>query len=237
MSIIDFHSHILPGADHGSGSVGTSLRQLALMRGANVSAVVATPHFYPQQQRAERFLEKRARCAEELRKALPEDAPAVYLGAEVLVCPGIYEMEGLEKLAIEGTRTLLLEMPTTVWSRELLDTVERLRDGGFHTVMAHIDRYPTTEVQKILARGFAVQLNATAFSGFLGGKKYASYIANGTVCALGSDLHGSDPAGYKPFLKMLKRLGPQADAVFSRTEGLLAGAISLQQKQEMPLPS
>ena len=124
---IDFHAHILPGADHGASRVETSLRQLALMREAGVSAVVATPHFYPHRQTPESFLTKRESAIAALREALPQDAPTVYIGAEVLVCPGIHEMEGLEKLTIEGTNVLLLEMPTTVWDSAILDTVEEIK--------------------------------------------------------------------------------------------------------------
>ena len=228
MARIDFHAHILPGADHGSRNTETSRRQLALMREADISTVVATPHFYPHQQRVESFLRLRDRAATELRQSLLEEAPRILLGAEVLVCPGIHEMEGLEQLAIKGTNVILLEMPTTAWGTALLDTVEEIKAAGFHPVMAHIDRYPPEEVRKLLARGLPVQLNATAFSGLFGGKMYRQMITDGSVCALGSDLHGSNPAGYKPFSKMLKRLGADADAVFSRTEQMLAGAVALQ---------
>lgn len=230
MKRIDFHSHILPGADHGSSSVDISRRQLMLMRNAGVGAVVATPHFYPHQQRPEAFIQIRERTAEELRQELPEGAPLIYVGAEVLVCPGIHAMEGLEQLTVKGTNVLLLEMPTTSWSEALLDTVEEIRAAGFRPVMAHIDRYPMSEVKKLLARGLSVQLNATAFLGLSGGKSYRSLIADGSVLALGSDLHGCEPAEYKPFLKMLKRLGGEADTVFERTAALLQGAIALQEE-------
>ena len=43
--ITDFHSHVLPGADHGSDSVETSERQLELVDGAGIDRVVAAPHF------------------------------------------------------------------------------------------------------------------------------------------------------------------------------------------------
>ena len=39
--ITDFHSHVLPGADHGSDSVETSERQLELLNGAGIDRVVA----------------------------------------------------------------------------------------------------------------------------------------------------------------------------------------------------
>ena len=40
----DFHAHILPGADHGSDGMETSLTQLALAEAAGVDTIIATPH-------------------------------------------------------------------------------------------------------------------------------------------------------------------------------------------------
>ena len=57
--ITDFHSHVLPGADHGSDSVETSERQLELLNGAGIDRVVATPHFYPSDVTVGEFLDLR----------------------------------------------------------------------------------------------------------------------------------------------------------------------------------
>ena len=56
---IDFHSHILPQADHGSDGIETSLAQLALLRDAGVWCLAITPHFYPQEEGVTSFLDKR----------------------------------------------------------------------------------------------------------------------------------------------------------------------------------
>ncbi|MBQ9130083.1 MAG: histidinol-phosphatase, partial [Clostridia bacterium] len=111
MERIDFHSHILPRADHGSDGIETSLAQLALLKEAGVRLVAATPHFYPSEQGVTAFLEKRARCVQELLPHLTKEHPPIVLGAEVLVCPGMEKMEGLESLCAGGGRALLLEMP------------------------------------------------------------------------------------------------------------------------------
>ena len=62
--IIDFHSHILPGVDHGSKSLDTSLSQLKLMEKMGIDVAVATSHFYPHREEIDAFLEKRERAAE-----------------------------------------------------------------------------------------------------------------------------------------------------------------------------
>ena len=57
---IDFHAHLLPGADHGSDSLATSLRQVALAQEAGIGLLIATPHFYPRLESPGAFLERRA---------------------------------------------------------------------------------------------------------------------------------------------------------------------------------
>ena len=58
--MIDLHSHILPGVDDGSESVEMSCAMLNELQKQGVETVVATPHFYPQQDTPERFLRRRA---------------------------------------------------------------------------------------------------------------------------------------------------------------------------------
>ena len=109
--MIDFHSHILPSIDDGSKDVEMSLQMVALLQKQGVDTVCATSHFYATQRSPERFLQRRAEAYEALRAALPEDAPAIRLGAEVLYFPGISHMAALPQLCLEGTKLLLLEMP------------------------------------------------------------------------------------------------------------------------------
>ena len=45
MSIIDFHSHILPGIDDGARNLDTSMAMLEQIREQKVDYMVAAPHF------------------------------------------------------------------------------------------------------------------------------------------------------------------------------------------------
>ena len=51
MSIIDFHSHILPGIDDGARNLDTSMAMLEQIREQKVDYMVATPHFYASKDR------------------------------------------------------------------------------------------------------------------------------------------------------------------------------------------
>ena len=71
---LDYHAHILPGCDHGSDGLETSLKQVAMAASAGVGTVCATPHFYPHKESVEAFLQRRAKTAELLLNNLTENA-------------------------------------------------------------------------------------------------------------------------------------------------------------------
>jgi protein-tyrosine phosphatase len=99
--------------DDGSKRVQESLELLSMLSAQGVDTVIATPHFYANDESVDRFLERRAECYGRLCDALPDGVPKMLLGAEVSYYPGISRLEGLSRLCIEGTDILLLEMPFT----------------------------------------------------------------------------------------------------------------------------
>lgn len=56
---LDYHAHILPGCDHGSDGLATSLKQVEMAASAGVKTICATPHFYPHKESVESFLRRR----------------------------------------------------------------------------------------------------------------------------------------------------------------------------------
>ena len=142
IDIIDFHSHILPGADHGSSSVETSMAQLNMAKNAGVTRLIATPHFYPHRHTLEKFLTRREAAFKALSAQLSDGMPEVVLGAEVLVCPGFENFEGIEQLCISGTNFMLVELPFSNFNEEYAFTVKKIMKKGIEVVLAHVDRYP-----------------------------------------------------------------------------------------------
>ena len=220
----DFHSHILPGADHGSRGIEVSLKQLDLIASYGIKRVVATPHFYPERDNVDSFLERRTECARILKAGMKEGHPDVFLGAEVLVCDGIERMEGLEKLTVFGTNCILLEMPVTKWSETTFETVEAISDMGLVPVMAHIDRYKPKYVEQLLSIGVKAQLNPDAFAGFFNKKNSMRWLSEGRIVALGSDLHGVDEKAYRAFASATRVLGKYATQIENSVKELLKGA-------------
>lgn len=120
---LDYHAHILPGCDHGSDGLATSLKQVEMAASAGVKTICATPHFYPHKESVESFLRRRKKTAGLLLRELPENAPLIQLGAEVLICDGMERLDGLNRLCREGTNELLLEMPFYAWPESIWDTL------------------------------------------------------------------------------------------------------------------
>ena len=66
--MIDFHSHILPGIDDGSKNTQMSLAMIEEEKKQGVHTIVATPHFYADEDSVERFLKRRAHSYERLQE-------------------------------------------------------------------------------------------------------------------------------------------------------------------------
>lgn len=228
MQVIDFHSHVLPAADHGCKDLKTSILQLQLMHKYNVQTVVATPHFYPHVHRVDRFVDNVNNAVCELSQAGIHLPINVAIGTEVLLCNGLDQMDGLERLCIRGTNTLLLELPVKPLKQDGLDTVERIMSKGLTIVLAHIDRYlriNPQDIDELLSMGALAQINASGLTSHGRRKRLAPYIENKKhICAIGSDLHGNDKRQYKPFCKSQKILGERFDEIMCRAEKLLSGA-------------
>ena len=226
--IIDFHAHILPGADHGSYSAKTSASQLALLGKAGVMAVVASPHFYPQKDSVESFLERRKKAAEGLFAVKREEHPRVFLGAEVLVCPGIDHMPDLQRLCVEGTDVILLEMPFSGWSDSHIEAVSKISRSGMTVVMAHIDRYPKADIIRLFSECEVLcQINGETQATLKGRKKAKWILENLPVVAVGSDIHGEDKNAAKNLVRLQCICEKAGVDVASITSELLSDAVSL----------
>lgn len=204
---LDYHSHILPGCDHGSDSVETSMKQIESAKNIGIETICATAHFYPNKENLSRFLSRREKTYNNLCSHLDADSPKIKLGAEVLICPGLDRLDGLESLCLQGTTELLLEMPFYSWTDELWDTLYSLNDlKNIQIVMAHADRYSVRDIESLIDDGFTLQLNAECLTKPIKRGKYLSWIDSGAVKYLGSDMHMLGN-GYKDFEKAVNVIG------------------------------
>lgn len=194
--IIDFHSHILPGIDDGAKTVEDSIKMLKDSYAKGVRITVLTSHFHPKgQESLDVFLEKRDNAYSILKEACEgvSDIPELRLGAEVKIQDDISEYEGIERLCIEGTNYILLEIPQEEgFSESLCDRIFNIKLKEFRPVMAHIDRYlpiPKKALKELSDLNVLYQVNADAFMNFGVKREIAKLFRLGFVHVLGSDMH------------------------------------------------
>lgn len=196
----DFHSHILPCLDDGSESVEESLEMLKLSYSQGIRTIIATPHFYPQYQKLERFLEKRAQSVSMLKEAMAkgraagEKYPDILVGAEVAYFSGISRCDVLGQLCVEDTRLVLVEMPFQKWNDKIIDEMlEMKRNLDVIPVLAHIDRYFSGQsgrmVKKLFVEDILIQANAESFIERKSRKRMLKMIQSDMIDFVGSDCH------------------------------------------------
>lgn len=198
-TIIDFHSHILPGIDDGSRSPGESIAMLYMEQEQGISQIIATPHFYAHCDDLEQFLKRRSYAEQQLRKEMEKHSglPEILVGAEVSYFPGMANSDALAKLAIANSKYILIEMPFSTWTDSMYSELQRIHDKqGLTPIIAHIDRYISRfHYHGILKRleelPVIIQCNAEAFLKKRTASLVLRMINNGQVHVLGSDCHNT----------------------------------------------
>jgi protein-tyrosine phosphatase len=215
--VIDWHSHILPAMDDGSRDTAESISLLNMQVSQGISTVIATPHFYANDETVASFLERRKQALELLKSELPEGAPEIRLGAEVKYYQGISRMEDLKELRIEGSKLLLLEMPMSHWTEYMVrELIELSGKSSIKIVLAHVERYFHLQKQAVWDRlfenGILAQVNASFFHSFATKRKAIALLQEGSIQLIGSDCHGvtsRPPQIDKAFEVIRKKLGDE----------------------------
>lgn len=198
---IDLHSHILPGIDDGSRCIEESVALLDKMSENGINVVVATPHFYCHEQSVDNFINARNEAYESLKPHLKPNHPKILLGAEVLYHPVLVGNEELYKLKIQGTDFVLIEMPYTPITSEIIENMEIIADSmDVKIIVAHIERYlhftTYSSLTALMNLDVLGQINTRSLNSFSSKRACFKLIKQGYVQALGSDAHRID----KPIL-------------------------------------
>ena len=201
MSVIDFHSHILPGIDDGARNLETSLAMLRQVSSQRVDYMIATPHFYASHDRVDAFLNRREDAYNSLKEAVHKeslsDVPQILTGSEVAFFDGISMAELIEDLTIQHTRVLLLEMPFAPWTSQNIHEVEVLvRDREFNVLIAHLERFiwiPGNKkgIRSLLEIPVRIQINSEGLQDWRHRRYLLKMFRSGSAHVLGSDCHGA----------------------------------------------
>jgi len=192
--MIDWHSHVLPEMDDGSRGVDESIAMLKALKEQGADCVIATSHFYANDESVNEFLKRREKSYATLYERLTSDMPRIVCGAEVRYYPGIGRMPDLELLKIEDTNLLLLEMPIIKWTEYTVKELTQLSSTRNMTViLAHIERYLPMQChdvwERLLSSGILMQVNSGFFNGIRNKNKALRLLANGMIHFIGSDCH------------------------------------------------
>ncbi|MGN1317773.1 MAG: CpsB/CapC family capsule biosynthesis tyrosine phosphatase, partial [Lachnospirales bacterium] len=178
--------------------------------------IVATPHFYIDDNDVDEFLATREHCFKKLGEVLDDKMPRIYVGAEVYYFNGISLYEGLDKLTVNNSEYLLLEMPFMQWNERILKEVENIiYDRKLKVIIAHIERYidfqkGTSNINSLLSLNPIIQMNGEYINSIFTRKKALSFIKNDVVQLIGSDCHNMTnrmPNLDKAYKHIEKKLG------------------------------
>lgn len=194
---VDFHCHILPCFDDGSESAEMSLEMLAREKEQGIDRVILTSHFYRRHEEQLHFLKRRQRAFDELRRAVEKsgmDVPELKLGAEVAMTRQL-RMEDLRPLCIQGTQTLLLELPFAPVGPWLNDVRAIIDKNTVRVVFAHIERFRDVwskkDFEEIMELPVLKQINTTSVisDGFFRKRQLMKLVEEEKVHILGTDAH------------------------------------------------
>ncbi|MCK9478851.1 MAG: hypothetical protein M0R40_05040 [Firmicutes bacterium] len=198
--MVDFHTHVLPYIDDGAKDAAEAIKMLHLLKSQGVCTVAATPHYNDSVMSIERFLKLRndsfLSLAQEI-GAKPEGLPKIILGAEVYLSYEVIKNNDIDKLCIENTKCLLIEIPNDMWFDWVYDFSKHLIDEkGIKPIIAHFERYASLHknverFKKLGEIGAIIQVNADSFLDFKMKTTIKNLFKNNIVHLVGSDSHNT----------------------------------------------
>lgn len=189
----DFHCHLLPGVDDGVQKLADTLKLLAAYEQAGFCAVWFTPHIMEDMPNTTAALRQRW-----------QEVQAAYKGPLRLHLAAEYMLDGLFDERLEagdvlplGTegRHLLVETSYFNPPVRLQDILSRIRQKGYHPVLAHPERYvylTDKQYDRLKETGTFFQMNLISLAGAYGEepqKKALRLLKAGYVDVLGTDTH------------------------------------------------
>ena len=212
LTMVDFHSHVLPNMDDGSSGTEESLAMLREQKRQGCDVVFATSHYYAYDEDPASFLRRRTEAYSRLMKAAKGEAlPKIYLGAEILYFPGMSDTDELKKLKMGQSNCILIEPPMCKWTDMMLDEIEQVgRNLKCIPVIAHLDRFMRllndyTLTEQVYSRRMLVQYNASFFLHQDTAPLAIKLLKEGKVHFIGTDCHN--------MLDRAPNMGAAAEAV------------------------
>ena len=216
-SIVDLHSHLVPGVDDGTRTIAESLEALTTLYREGVRAAVTTPHLLvphrPTDAAIQRELDAHRRAFDELAGAMAgrDELPTLWLGQEIWA-PDASAAKRVVRRSDVGMpgKFLLVEFGFELQGNHN-DVVREVLDAGRQIVIAHPERYyylpghdPLEVMRTWQEMGALLQVNVGSLTGHYNRSSPGSeslawrMIDQGLVDLLATDHHGPRREGVSP---------------------------------------
>ena len=192
----DIHTHILHNIDDGPENLEQSVELLKAAVQNGCEKIIATPHFYAERHSlVERLKIADSRYADLQNYILQNKIPVSLLqGFEVRYFGGISKIDALDKLCINGSKVLLLELEPLPFTEQVIDEILDLNYFGYTIVLAHVERYAKISgfkaIKRLIANGVVLaQCNASSFLSGIFQRSAMRLVKEGLVSVIASDMH------------------------------------------------
>lgn len=195
--MIDVHTHILPNLDDGPDSVDMSIEMLKESKAQGINTVISTSHCYLREEKdIEIFLSKRESSYQTLKQAIEKETaplPNILLGSEVHIENDVSGFKGLDKLCIEGTNYILIELPYRRWNVSLYDTLFSMTIRHMNPIIAHVERFfdHEKEFENLRDIDLIYQINGESILSNRAKRVISHLFRKGMVNLIGSDTHNT----------------------------------------------
>jgi protein-tyrosine phosphatase len=192
--VIDLHTHILPGLDHGPGDWDEALEMCRIAVADGITAIAATPHVSEVFPNSAQRIEA---AAVELRRRLGDAGIllTVHVGGDYHIRP---DLSPLNVLTLGGNgRYFLLEFPYQVLPPRADVFIKTLLDRGLVPIVTHPERTASLQrdwhrLEPLVKAGALVQVTAGSLLGEFGPAATVAakhFLKKGWVHLLASDAH------------------------------------------------
>lgn len=217
----DVHCHLLPGVDHGSPDIATSMELLSLQQEMGINHIIATSHV------TKATFENTPETLKPAYKILCDEVAKVGMDMKIDLSAE-YRIDEFSLAQLNENRILpfpngyiLLENP---FQQEIMGMDELMFDvqlKGLTPILAHPERYDyygrkKDRYTKLHDAGVLFQVNLLSFTGYFGGRAHDTaqwLLEHDYIDFLGSDMHNRQHAeilkdfiGSKDYKKLADRL-------------------------------
>ena len=193
--MIDIHSHCLPALDDGAKNVSESIDMLTDSYSQGVERCVCTPHAnVHRDDDILRHIDKRNQSIELLKQGTADKKiliPELHYGFEVFIDNDISVYSDIEKMCIDDTKCMLVELSYTKYNEYYPEWLYSLSVKGITPILAHVERYQYFDRLFEELDGFKViyQINASTLMTSQGKKLLNKLYQSGSTVVGGSDMH------------------------------------------------